>query len=271
MEATKDLKRTDIFKINPRELYVDHEENPRKDYGDAEEWSDFKGSIKAEGVKMPITIFWDNDVEQYRVAHGFRRSKAVLELIEEGVDIQLIPCLKVKNNAEQILLDHLTMNMGKALTDFEKSETFNQLVKYGFTAKMLSEKTGMNQQKVHSLLKFSVEATQELKSKVKDKSVSITAAVDIVRAAKGNSNKQREIVANAITAASKEGKTTINVKHISNKQGKTESTYKKLSALSVELSHNDDADKTSQQVINHLLSYLNGELSHEDVIALMSK
>ncbi len=271
MEITKDLKRTDIFKVNPRQLHIDHSENPRKDYGTPEEWSDFKGAIKAEGVKMPITIFWDNTLEKYRVAHGFRRTKAVLELIEEGVDIQFIPSLKVKNNAEQILLDHLTMNMGKALTDLEKSETFNQLVKYGFTAKMLAEKTGMNQQKVHTLLKFSSEATQELKAKVKDKKVSITAAVDIVRAAKGNSNKQREIVSKAEAMATKEGKNTIKVKHVADKQGKPDASYKKLLALSVNLAHNEDASKKAQEVLNNLMNYLNGELSFEDVVGTMTK
>ena len=259
--STIETKRTDLFKINPKDLIIKTETNPREDYGTKEEWEEFKNSIKAEGVKSPVYITKTD--EGYVLTHGFRRLRAVLELINEGVDIKEVPFLKVKNNAEQILLDHMTLNSGKPLTDLEKGETLLQLKKYGYTAKELSAKSGMSYIKVTTLLKFVEDATKETKELVKQGKASMTAVVEIVRKAKGDTTKQKEILEKATTSTT-EG-TKIKVKAVSDKQVKSEESYKKLQMLSNKLKYEKEIDKKKHDLLNVMISFITGEVSDVNI------
>ena len=219
---SKDLKRTDVFKINPIDLFIDWASNPRSDYGEKEEWQEFKNQIKIDGVKQPVYVAWD-DEKGYILTHGFRRMKAVTELIAEGVDILLVPCFKVKNNQEQILLDHIVLNSGKELTDLEKSETLILLQKYGYEPKELAEKTGISLAKVKILLNFAAEASKTVKTSVKEGKMSFTAATTVVRESKGNVDKQNEVIEKAAKTTTK---AKIRVSDVSKSSTTNDKTYK---------------------------------------------
>lgn len=264
-ELSKDLKRTDVFKINPNELYIDWESNPRIQYGEKDEWEEFKNQIKIDGVKQPIQITWD-DEKGYMLTHGFRRMKAVTELIKEGHDILLVPCFKVKNNMEQILLDHIVLNSGKELTDLEKAETLIQLSKYGYEPKALAEKTGMSLIKVKTLLTFAADASKVLKDTVKEGKMSFTAASTVVREAKGNTQKQNEVIEKASKSTTKK---KIRVSDVS-AAAFNDKTYKKLVALLAK-TENNAVDLIKIRTLENVIKFLSNKQDEETIIKFLKQ
>jgi len=253
MEATE-TKRTDLFKINPKNIIINWNDNPRNDYGTKEDFQDFKNSIKSEGIKSPIYL--TKVGEDYVLTHGFRRMRATLELISEGVDIKEVPFLKVKNNKEQILFDHMTLNSGKALTDLEKSETLLQLKKYGYEPTELAKKTGIAYQKVINLLKFCEEATKEVKEAVRTGRASMTAGIEVVRQSRGDFEKQIEIIKSTNNIVGK-----VKVKNVSNKQIKTEETYKLIIKLRDKIAENKTKEGIDGlKMINLIIAYIEGNV-----------
>jgi ParB/RepB/Spo0J family partition protein len=224
------LKRKDMFKINPKDVVVNYDLNPRKDYvgNDPERWEDFKNSIKSEGVKVPIHIFYDKGSDAYMLAHGFRRMRAVLELIEDGVDIKEIPALKVSDNQETILLDHITLNSGMPLNPVELASILGQLEKYGYKSAEISTKTGINIQKVYAYLKFDKEAAKSVKDAVASGIMKFNTAMDIVRNADSN-EEQITILDEAQEKAEEDGCEKITSSHVKDKKKSYERVMRLLS------------------------------------------
>lgn len=147
--------RKSMFKVDPREIIFDPDKNPRKFYGTTSDWNAHKESIRQNGVKESIKI--QNTREGTILVHGFRRMKAVMELIAEGVDIKSVPCevVPVGYTEEQILMDHLILNSGLSLTPLEEASVYQQFIDYGWTQKQIAEKTGKTQGAISNILKLS--------------------------------------------------------------------------------------------------------------------
>lgn len=146
--------RKSIFKVDPREIIFNSENNPRKFYGTKEEWKAHKESIRQHGVKDAIKI--QNTREGTILVHGYRRLIAVMELIAEGVDIEFIKCevMPVNYTEEQILMDHITLNSGLSLTPLEESGIYQQLMNYGWTQKQIATSVGKTQGAISNTLKL---------------------------------------------------------------------------------------------------------------------
>ena len=124
------IKRVDMYQFDPRMIEVDPGYNVRVfDAANDEDDAALKESIRASGVRTPLTIRSKGDVV-YVVA-GHRRLAAVKELIAEGAaDIRAIPCLpEPKNtNAEERTLDLIRSNQGRPLTAMQRAEVMVRLV-----------------------------------------------------------------------------------------------------------------------------------------------
>ena len=192
VRSDKSITRGNTYAIDPREIVADFDKhvdkggNPRKNYGTPEEWAELKESIKVQGVLQNIKIYVGAD-NKYHLRHGYRRLKAVLELIEEGHDFKKISFDIVSNNEEQALVDHLVLNTGKPLNDLEKAETIMQLsVLTGINdATELAKKTFMSYQKVSQLMKFMGLASHKLKTGVANKKISFSTALNLAVKASG--------------------------------------------------------------------------------------
>lgn len=214
------LKRTDLFKINPRTVVIDLEINPRKNYDIVE----LKESIRNEGVKEPVRIAKNKD-GMWQLTHGFRRMTAVMELIDEGVDIAFVPCLKTSMNAESILLDHLTLNSGKPLNSLEIADTIYQLQGYGYSNKDITVKTGIAEVKISNLLTFAKEASKKIKDAVLNGEMTFTTALQIIRGS-DSITEQNDLLDEAEMKALEEGETKVKSKHVK-KTKKLEVTLEK--------------------------------------------
>lgn len=179
-KESSEVSRNDSYTINPRNIVIDWKENPREDYGTPEEQAELEESIKLHGIMQPVHVYTRGT--EVRLAHGFRRMRAVLSLIEKGVNIEKIAVTQMEANEEAHLIAHFTLNTGKPMTDLEVGETLNRLAKLmgkdNFAE--ISRRTGIEYQKVVRLVNFVREASSRVKDAVAAKEVSISAAAAIV-------------------------------------------------------------------------------------------
>ena len=168
------VSRKDRFVADPTTIIVNWDENPRKDFGTEEELAELK-----ESIMSPMYVMGSG--QDLHLMHGFRRMKVVLELVAEGVDIR-VP-VEQFNNMEEAMLAHFTLNnTSKPLNDLELGETLSRYAKLinDDNYQNISNKTGINYQKVVRLMNFMKEASSQIKTAVSSKEISMTSAIELV-------------------------------------------------------------------------------------------
>lgn len=210
--STEELNKTtksDLLKIDPRAIIVNHEENPRKDYGDLEE---LKNSIKENGVRDAVKI--KNTKDGIVLVHGFRRMTAVLQLIKEGFEVPRIPATAVsKGYSEQdSLVDHILCNSGKPLTLLEEALTYKSLIELGYTQTEISKKIGKTQASVSNTLKLA-ELSKKIQNVIIKGKISSSLALEIAKSCDWDMQKTEEKLEKAISMAPQEKK-KVTAKHI---------------------------------------------------------
>lgn len=142
MEETNKTTKTDLFKVDPRNIVVVDGFNSRVDF----DLDPLKNSIKQNGVLNPITVVKfkdDNGNEKYRLVDGERRYRAVMSLLEEGVEIPRVPAIVVpKTNEAELLLQQVVRNEGKPFNEYEYGIACRKFEQFGFTRKEIAEKLG---------------------------------------------------------------------------------------------------------------------------------
>ena len=146
MEQTYNKKtKTDLYKIDPRAIVIMDGFNSRCDFGDLDELAQ---SIKENGILNPISVkpFTDDDgIERYKLVDGERRYRAVMSLIEQGVDIQRVPALFISKstNEFEMILQQLTRNEGKRFNEYEMGLAYKKMLDVSqMTRKELALKLG---------------------------------------------------------------------------------------------------------------------------------
>ena len=153
METNKTTK-SDIYRIDPRNIFVKENFNSRVDFGDLEELA---SQIKEQGVLNPITVipFTDDEgKEKYRLVDGERRYRATMLLIECGFDIPRIPALfqPKATTEEEMLIQQLTRNEGKGFNEYELGIAYNKFRKLGYTNAEIAQKLGVKRWKIDCFL-----------------------------------------------------------------------------------------------------------------------
>lgn len=137
--------KSDLYKIDPRAIVVMDGFNSRCDFGDLEELAQ---SIKENGILNPISVkpYKDeNGVERYRLVDGERRYRAVMSLIEQGVDILRVPALFISKSTSEfdMLLQQVTRNEGKRFNEYEMGLVYKKMLDVSqMTRKELATKLG---------------------------------------------------------------------------------------------------------------------------------
>ena len=153
METNKTTK-SDIYRIDPRNIFIKENFNSRVDFGDLEELA---SQIKEQGVLNPITVipFTDDEgKEKYRLVDGERRYRATMLLINSGFDIPRIPALfqPKSTTEEEMLIQQLMRNEGKQFNEYELGIAYNKFRKLGYTNAEIAEKLGIKRWKVDCFL-----------------------------------------------------------------------------------------------------------------------
>ena len=141
METNKTTK-TDIYKIDPRNIVVEDGFNSREDFGDIDTLAK---QIEENGVLNPISVvpFKDeNGNEKYRLIDGERRYRAVMSLLDRGVSVDRIPALFQPKSADQkaLLVQQIIRNEGKGFNEMELAIAYKKLLDEGMTKEEIVEK-----------------------------------------------------------------------------------------------------------------------------------
>src|ERR1035441_5602000 len=110
VERLRDLGsgRRDAIMMDPRIIQIEEAFNPR-DYRLKENRAhldELKASIKVRGVLQPLLVRFDAQQQCAVLVNGECRLRAVIELIESGVEIETVPVLQVQggNETERLVL-----------------------------------------------------------------------------------------------------------------------------------------------------------------------
>ena len=200
MENNKTTK-SDIYKIDPRNIVVTDGFNSRCNFGDLDELA---RQIKEQGVLNPITVqvFKDeNGEEKYRLIDGERRYRAVMKLRDEGHEISRVPALFVSKSCseEELLIQQAMRNEGKNFNEYEWGVLARKLMdRCGLTKSEVAKKLGKNPGMVSYWLQL-LEMKPELQALVRD---GVVTAVDVRKILQAN-NKNEEIAYREIVKAQK--------------------------------------------------------------------
>jgi len=208
------------YTIDPLKIVVDFKKdvdsggNPRTDYGTAEDWEDFKDSIATSGIRQNIKVYL-NGRGQYCLRHGYRRLKAVLELIKEDRWSGDITYDAVSESVIDGLIDHIIMNTGKPLTDLETAKALVELSKRSGKTKTseLAKMVSMRVQKVAKLMTFMERAKTELITQLNKNEVSFDTAYQIATKAK-SPRDQLQMLKAGVREMKKSGDKKLLQKHL---------------------------------------------------------
>lgn len=199
VKAFRDIEgvsRKDLFHVDPQIIDTTHLShlNPRKDFGD-ERFQELKESIKSQGLKQPISIAQLPKSNTLVLTHGFRRMKAIQELISEGVTIDKVPTLKVPYNEENIMLEHIVLNSSKSLEPIEMAEGLFKYYKVSGSDSIqaVATATGVAYSKVHTYIKFMENASSKTLQMVRSGVMSIHNAIELTKTSIGTVDQNEKI------------------------------------------------------------------------------
>jgi len=178
-----------VIRVKVSMLDIDPSYNCREDYGDIQQ---LKNSIVENGVKTPLIVY---EVEKegdlgYMVISGYRRWEAIRQLVEEdGYEDFHIPVIIDNNEDEAKRVSRIiTDNDRKPMTALEEAHVFALLSYKGQSIKEITEKCGRSEKTVRDyLLLFS--ADEEMKAKIRDGYITVTAAIKKLKKELRNKNE----------------------------------------------------------------------------------
>lgn len=127
METNK-TTRTDIFRIDPRNITVQDGFNSRVDFGDIEELA---SQIAKDGVLNPIHVkrVKENGIEKFILVDGERRYRAVMHNIEKGLPVTNVPAILVNKDLSEadLIRIQIQCNEGKNFSEYEYGIAYKKL------------------------------------------------------------------------------------------------------------------------------------------------
>lgn len=198
--ASVAVGRSDLFRIDPRNLKVKDGWNCRDDYGNIDELA---ASIGEVGVKEPLTVVWQND--EAWVTDGHRRLKATLQAIANGADIKSVPCKSEERHANDAdrLFSQILRNSGKPFTALENAKVYQRLVGFGWTQSDIAKKAGISAARVSQVLEL-LTLPEPVKALVSTGQVSASLALITVK--EHNGEKALAILNDAVVVAQQSGR-----------------------------------------------------------------
>lgn len=190
-----------IIQIKPSEVVIREKWNPRHDFEGEE---DLVQSIVANGVRMPISVYKEEDM--YVLIDGERRVRACLKAVASKflkAEPELTAYLEPKFAEKDSLYITLVSNDGKPLLPVEEAYAYERLRKQGDSLEEIARRVGKTAGHISSRLKL-LAGTDELKAAVADGKIGTTLATKIL---KKKPEEQKRLIKEA--TASTAGKKTV--------------------------------------------------------------
>lgn len=180
MRDADGVTRTNGYTVDPRLIVVEPGFNHR-DYNlqtNLDHVAEIKESIRQNGVQNPLWVRLD--AGKIVLVAGECRLRAVMELLEEGVDIKSVPAIQKTGSPEKILLMSLTENTGKAPSQWEVGAGFQRLIDFGWSPAQIAKEMGQKESWVKHALELA-SADKETKDLLDQAAVTPSAAIYAIR------------------------------------------------------------------------------------------
>lgn len=260
--ANKTTK-TDLFKIDPRNIEVVENFNSRIDFGDIQELAE---QIAKDGVLNPIHVKRIPGTDRFTLVDGERRYRAVMYLLETGHPVVMIPAIVVPQatTEEDLLRMQLQCNEGKNFSDYEYAVHLKKLRDLGMSNQQIADLLGKKQSRISWYFRF-LNLDTRVQDLMKERRITGVDVYHVLQAYKDEA-KATEVILTMKEMADENGDHKISLKKsmdnidefVKEKQAK-EKQAKKNTSLS-----DDDFNKTIVNMdtvaikngLNKLYSYL---------------
>lgn len=248
----------DVVYLSPVLINVKEGFNIRQDFGDM---CELEKSIAENGVLKPLDVFQENG--QIFLVDGHRRFAAVQTLLARGVEIKSVPCIPEQKgiSQESRLVRMFLSSDGKPLTMIEQGEMVQRLIGFGWTPKQIAIKLGRTEATI-SNLKQLISLPKEVLKEVENETFSASTAIELNRAAKGDTIKLKEKIKAAKEMANSLGKKKVTKKTLrgESKRNKSKDRNKVLIALlelAIEAISSPD-EAMQAKTVESIQSYIDG-------------
>lgn len=206
--------RSDLFRVDPRKLTIEAGWNCR-DFTSPENLdhiAELKHSIAAKGVQEALTVRMDG--EKIILTNGECRLRAVRELIDDGIDVALIPVQvepRYANEADHVE-SQIVRNSGKPFTPLEQSAVFIRLINLGRSEADLAAVAGYTVERVRQIASLNT-ATEKVKKLIRVGQISATMAQRALERAK-DPKAAEAMIGKAVIKAKNDGKLKPGPRHL---------------------------------------------------------
>lgn len=174
--------RSDILRVDPRELHVKKDWNVRdwdlqenKDHVEA-----LAASIIEVGVKQPLTVVWQDG--KAWIDDGECRYRACMLAIERGAPLKTVPVRSAEQHADLVdrRFNRYLANTGKQFNEMETAKDFQYFLGQGWSQQDIARKAGLSQGRVSQIL-GTLSWPAPVKAAVASGKVSTSLAASVVR------------------------------------------------------------------------------------------
>jgi hypothetical protein len=211
-------KRQDIYWINPYRLKVRPDWNVRllDDPENIAHIDDLAKQISVQGVKVPLTVYYDKADRGIYVVDGHMRLAAAIKAIEEYRSrIVSVPCKtdEAANDDAERMKYQILANNGKRLSTFERAKLFTRYVDLGWGEKRIGTTFNVQPNYVSKLVRLYAQSPDELKQMIAQGLVTPTLALQIAQESDGDFRIATEHLNRAIENAVSSGKRKVTRKN----------------------------------------------------------
>ncbi len=138
---------TNSFYIKTDRIVRDPDQ-PRKKF-DSQQLQELQASIAERGIKQPLTVRWNGELDKYMIVGGERRFRAA-----QALDMQEVPCWVQGPEGAEVLIDQIIENWQRS--NLEPVETAAALARlrdeFGCSQTEIARQTGKSKVDVSKLL-----------------------------------------------------------------------------------------------------------------------
>ncbi len=205
--------RSDIYKIDPRNLHVKPSWNGR-DFGDPDNIAHVEElalSIAEIGVKDPLTAVWADG--KAWLVDGECRLRGALLAIERGAPLKTVPVRMEERGANDadLLFSQIIRNKKQPFKQIELANICKRLLDMGWQQNDIARKSGVTPARISQLLDL-LTMPEPIKQMVACGQVSASMAQKTV--SQHNPAKAVEILKDAVAVAESEGRSKALPKHV---------------------------------------------------------
>ncbi len=205
--------RSDIFKVDPRKLFIKPSWNGRDfaDPANQEHVEMLSRSIAEVGVQEPLTVYWEDG--KAWLSDGECRLRGALLAIERGTPLKTVPVkTEARGNGEaDRLFSQILRNSGKPFSQMEQAKIYKRLLDMGWQQNDIAAKAGLSASRVSQVLDL-LTMPEPIKQMITNGQVSASMAQKAV--SQHNPAKAVEILKDAVAVAESEGRSKALPKHV---------------------------------------------------------